>query len=247
VTSVQGSYAGARNDDGVRQRVLVVDDEVHIAEALATSLRHVGYDARAAYDGRDALTGAREWSPDLLLLDVMLPDMTGYDVCRELVMSGHDAGVIFLSARDEVSDRIRGFGVGADDYVTKPFSLEEVVARVRAVLLRRERSRRAEPQGAVLRYQDLELDDEKHLVTRAGSPVDLSPTEYTLLRFLLANPERVMSKEQILDHVWHYDFNGSGNVVETFVSTLRKKLDATGPRLIQTVRGFGYVLRADSR
>ncbi|MCA0329168.1 MAG: response regulator transcription factor [Actinobacteria bacterium] len=247
MTSVQGSYAGARVDDGVRQRVLVVDDEIHIAEALTTSLRHVGYDARAAHDGRAALEGAREWSPDLLLLDVMLPDMTGYDVCRELVMSGHDAGVIFLSARDEVGDRIRGFGVGADDYVTKPFSLEEVVARVRAVLLRRERGRTAEPQGAVLRYQDLELDDEKHLVTRAGSPVDLSPTEYTLLRFLLANPERVMSKEQILDHVWHYDFNGSGNVVETFVSTLRKKLDTTGPRLIQTVRGFGYVLRADSR
>jgi two-component system OmpR family response regulator len=234
-------------EDSGRQRVLVVDDEAHIADALTTALRHVGYDACAAYDGAGALDEVDRWSPHLLLLDVMLPDMSGYDVCRELIVSGHDAGVVFLSARDEVSDRIRGFGVGADDYVTKPFSLEEVLARVRAVLARRERGRVAGPAGPLLRYRDLELDDEKHLVTRAGGPVDLSPTEYTLLRFLMENPERVMSKDQILAHVWHYDFRGNGNVVETFVSTLRKKLDATGPRLVQTVRGFGYVLRADSR
>jgi two-component system OmpR family response regulator len=227
-----------------RHRVLVVDDEVFIAEALVTSLRHVGFDARPAFDGATALAAAADWSPDLLLLDVMLPDMSGYDVCRQLMMSGHDAGVIFLSARDEVSDRVRGFSVGADDYVTKPFSLEEVVARVRAVLLRRARGRSTGPE-LTLTYRDLVLDDERHLVTRAGVVVELSPTEYTLLRFLLQNPERVMSKAQILDHVWRYDFNGDTGVVETFVSLLRKKLNAAGPPLVQTVRGFGYVLRAE--
>ena len=234
-----------RVDEPARHRVLVVDDEPHIADALTVALRHVGYDARAAYDGTSALASAEAWSPDLLLLDVMLPDMSGYDVCRQLVLTGGGAG--FLSARDEVSDRIRGFGVGADDYVAKPFSLEEVLARVRAVLLRRERGRAPEAEDSVLRYQDLELDDDKHLVTRARVPIELSPTEYTLLRFLLQNAERVMSKEQILGHVWHYEFRGNGNVVETFVSTLRKKLALAGPNLIQTVRGFGYVLRADRR
>jgi two-component system, OmpR family, response regulator len=236
-----------RADEPARHRVLVVDDEPHIADALTVALRHVGYDARAVYDGTSALASAETWSPDLLLLDVMLPDMSGYDVCRQLVLTGGGAGVVFLSARDEVSDRIRGFGVGADDYVAKPFSLEEVLARVRAVLLRRERGRVPEAEDSVLRYEDLELDDDKHLVTRAGVPIELSPTEYTLLRFLLQNAERVMSKEQILGHVWHYEFRGNGNVVETFVSTLRKKLALAGPNLIQTVRGFGYVLRADRR
>lgn len=236
-----------RVDEPARHRVLVVDDEPHIADALTVALRHVGYDARAVYDGTSALASAEAWSPDLLLLDVMLPDMSGYDVCRQLVLTGGGAGVVFLSARDEVSDRIRGFGVGADDYVAKPFSLEEVLARVRAVLLRRERGRAPDAEDSVLRYQDLELDDDKHLVTRAGMPIELSPTEYTLLRFLLQNAERVMSKEQILGHVWHYEFRGNGNVVETFVSTLRKKLAMAGPNLIQTVRGFGYVLRADRR
>ena len=236
-----------RVDEPARHRVLVVDDEPHIADALTVALRHVGYDARAVYDGTAALASAQAWSPDLLLLDVMLPDMSGYDVCRQLVLTGGGSAVVFLSARDEVSDRIRGFGVGADDYVAKPFSLEEVLARVRAVLLRRERGRAPEAEDSVLRYQDLELDDDKHLVTRAGIPIELSPTEYTLLRFLLQNAERVMSKEQILGHVWHYEFRGNGNVVETFVSTLRKKLALAGPNLIQTVRGFGYVLRADRR
>jgi two-component system OmpR family response regulator len=179
-----------------------------------------------------------------VLLDVMLPDMTGYDVCRELVMAGDDVAVIFLSARDEVSDRVRGFSVGADDYVTKPFSLEEVVARVRAVLLRSNRGRAAS-DSSVLRYADLSLDDERHQVRRGDVPVELSPTEYSLLRFLLQNPERVMSKEQILDHVWRYDFGGDTGVVETFVSLLRRKLNAAGPPLVHTVRGFGYVLRRE--
>ena len=159
-------------------------------------------------------------------------------------MAGDDVAVIFLSARDEVSDRVRGFSVGADDYVTKPFSLEEVVARVRAVLLRRNRGRDA-AGSAVLRYADLSLDDERHQVRRGDVPVELSPTEYSLLRFLLQNPERVMSKEQILDHVWRYDFGGDTGVVETFVSLLRRKLNAAGPPLVHTVRGFGYVLRRE--
>jgi two-component system OmpR family response regulator len=234
-----------REGDGAgRQRLLVVDDEVHIAEALTASLRHAGFEVRPAFDGSSALSAAQEWAPDLLLLDVMLPDMSGYDVCRELIMAGSDAAVIFLSARDQVGDRIRGFGVGADDYVTKPFSLEEVIARVRAVLLRRSRGRVAEPEGSVFVFEDLRLDDDRHVVSRGGSVIDLSPTEYSLLRFLMQNPERVMSKAQIVDHVWRYDFQGDGNIVESFVSLLRKKLNATGPPLIQTVRGFGYVLRS---
>jgi two-component system OmpR family response regulator len=238
--------AGRQGTDPSRHRVLIVDDEVYIAEALVTSLRYAGFDGRATFTGAGALDSVADWSPDLLLLDVMLPDMSGYDVCRRMVMDGHDAGVIFLSARDEISDRVRGFSVGADDYVTKPFSLEEVVARVRAVLLRRSRGRTSAALAeATMRYSDLVLDDERHLVTRGDVAVDLSPTEYSLLRFLLQNPERVMSKAQILDHVWRYDFNGDAGVVETFVSLLRKKLNAAGPPLVQTVRGFGYVLRSE--
>jgi two-component system OmpR family response regulator len=242
---MSGVSPGVRvGDESARQRVLVVDDEVFIAEALVTSLRHVGFDVRAAFDGAGALASVQGWSPDVLLLDVMLPDMSGYDVCRELVMGGHDVGVIFLSARDEVSDRVRGFSVGADDYVTKPFSLEEVVARVRALLVRRMRGRSLGAADVRLRYADLTLDDERHLVTRGDRVIELSPTEYSLLRFLLQNPERVISKAQILDHVWRYDFGGDASVVETFVSLLRKKLSVAGPPLVQTVRGFGYVLRA---
>jgi len=228
------------------RRVLVVDDEPHIRTVLRGYLQADGYEVTEAADGEAAMVEIRDNPPDLVLLDVMLPDMTGYDVCRELVMAGDDVAVIFLSARDEVSDRVRGFSVGADDYVTKPFSLEEVVARVRAVLLRRNRNRgRDASTSAVLRYADLSLDDERHQVRRGEIPVELSPTEYSLLRFLLQNPERVMSKEQILDHVWRYDFGGDTGVVETFVSLLRRKLNAAGPPLVHTVRGFGYVLRRE--
>ncbi len=173
----------------------------------------------------------------------MLPDMSGFDVCRTLVTEGSNAGVIFLTARDGVSDRMQGFGVGADDYVPKPFSLEEVIARVRAVLRRRASHGHDPIEGNVFRYADLAMDDDQHLVRRGEHELDLSPTEYSLLRFLLQNAERVMSKAQILDHVWHYDFRGDAGVVETFISSLRKKLDVDGPPLIQTVRGFGYVLR----
>lgn len=234
--------------DPAAQRILIVDDEPFIADALKISLTHAGYEARVAHSGGAALSELESWQPDLLILDVMLPDMSGYDVCRELIVRGHDAGVIFLSARDEVSDRVRGFGVGADDYVTKPFSLEEIIARVRAVLLRRFRGRSAERSDAdVLRYEDLTIDDGRHVVQRGGVVLDLSPTEYSLLRFLLHNAERVMSKDQILDNVWHYDFRGDTGIVETFISLLRKKVHAAGPPLIHTVRGFGYVLRDGSQ
>lgn len=226
-----------------RRRVLVVDDEVFIAEALALALRHSGYETRCAFTGADALEQARGWAPDLMLLDVMLPDIEGYEVCRQLVGSGRQTAVIFLTARDDVPDRVRGFSVGGDDYVPKPFSLEEVVARVRAVLMRGPRGAAVPELDAALRYADLVLDDDAHTVTRAGVEIELSPTEYVLLRYLLQNPERVLSRGQILDHVWRYDFGGNAGVVETYVSLLRKKLDAHGPRLIQTVRGFGYVLR----
>jgi two-component system OmpR family response regulator len=228
---------------GSAPRILVVDDDTFIGEVLVTGLRHAGFDARAVGTGASALDESKVWIPDLLLLDVMLPDMTGFDVCRTLVTSGSDAGVIFLTARDEVSDRVRGFGVGADDYVVKPFSLEEVIARMRAVLGRRSRGTRVGSGTPILRYADLSMDDERHLVRRGEHVLDLSPTEYSLLRFLLHNAERVMSKHQILDQVWHYDFGGDAGVVETFISSLRKKLNAMGPPLIQTVRSFGYVLR----
>ncbi len=240
---VSRSGAGSSGPDA--QRVLVIDDEAFIADVLVAALRHGGYQARSEGTGADALLAAKEWHPDLLLLDVMLPDMTGYDVCRGLVTSGSDAGVIFLTARHDVSDRVRGFGVGADDYVLKPFSLEEVLARVRAVLNRRNKSRTSADDNAVLRYGDVTLDDRRHLVTRGDHEVDLSPTEYSLLRYLMDNAEQVMSKPQILDNVWRYDFRGDPSVVETFISSLRKKLNQRGPAVIHTVRGFGYVLRSD--
>lgn len=239
--SAAGPFRGA--SDVARRRVLIVDDEVFIAEALALALRHVGYDTRCVFTGTDALEQAKGWSPDLMLLDVMLPDMEGYDVCRELIGSGRQTAVIFLTARDDVPDRVRGFSVGADDYVPKPFSLEEVAARVRAVLQRGPRGAPVPEMDASLRYADLVLDDDAHTVARAGVEIDLSPTEYLLLRYLLQNAERVLSRSQILDQVWRYDFGGNAGVVETYVSLLRKKLDVHGPRLIQTVRGFGYVLR----
>jgi two-component system OmpR family response regulator len=222
-------------------RVLVVEDEPYIGDVLVAGLTRAGFDTRTTTTGKDALAEVDAWQPDLLLLDVMLPDMTGYDVCRSLVGSGHNAGVIFLTARDDVADRIRGFGVGADDYVAKPFSLEEVVARVRAVLNRRGSG--GPSTSTTLRYADIAMDDDRHQVTRGGAELQLSPTEYSLLRFLLSNPERVVSKAQILDHVWSYDFGGDGGVVETFISSLRRKLNALGPPIIKTVRGFGYSLQ----
>lgn len=224
-------------------RVLVVDDEAFIADALVQSLRFSGFEAQGAATGADALAVVRAWAPDLLLLDVMLPDMTGYDVCRLLAQDGpRSAGVIFVSGKDAVVDRLQGFSVGADDYVTKPFSLEEVVARVRAVLARRQPT--PHESEDVLAFADLRMDEKRHTVTRGSRDLELSPTEYSLLRYFLLNPERVLAKHQILDHVWKYDFNGDAGVVETFISQLRKKLGQPG--IIRTVRGFGYALRAES-
>jgi two-component system, OmpR family, response regulator len=223
----------------VDARILVVDDEENITYLLSSALGHFGFDVEVARTGREAIDSARETSPHLILLDVMLPDLDGFEVVRRLREGGVRVPVLFLTARDAVEDKVRGLTLGGDDYVTKPFSLEEVMARVQAML------RRAgmKVSNAQVSFADLEMDDDAHLVTRAGTPVDLSPTEYKLLRFFLLNPGRVLSRAQILDHVWEYDFGGESGVVETYVSYLRRKLDALGPPLLQTVRGVGYVLR----
>ncbi|HUH06451.1 MAG TPA: response regulator transcription factor [Egibacteraceae bacterium] len=223
-------------------RILVVDDEENITFLLSTALRHFGFDVEVASDGRSALQSVRKDAPDLILLDVMLPDVDGFEVCKRLRADGIATPVLFLTARDGAGEAVRGLTLGGDDYVTKPFSLEEVVARVHA-LLRRAGHR---DQSATLRLADLEMDDDAHIVRRAGEVIDLSPTEYDLLRFLLANAGRVLSKAQILDHVWDYDFGGSAAVVETYVSYLRKKIDRFDPPLLHTVRGVGYAIRVPS-
>ena len=225
-------------------RVLVVDDEPTITELLRTTLRYVGFDVRTAASGREALSEAADFGPELVILDVMLPDVDGFEVCRRLRDGGLLAPVLFLTARDATEDKVHGLTLGGDDYVTKPFSLEEVVARVRAVL---RRSRAQVPAGTRLTYEDLEMDEDGHQVWRAGEPVDLSPTEFRLLRYLLLNAGRVLSKAQILDHVWQYDFGGEATVVETYISYLRKKIDRLDPPLIQTLRGIGYSLRLPTR
>jgi two-component system OmpR family response regulator len=218
-------------------RVLVVDDEPAIADLVATTLRYEGFETQTVGDGRAALSAAETFRPDLLVLDVMLPDLDGFEVQRKLIDRGLRVPVLFLTARDATEDKVRGLRTGADDYVTKPFSLEELVARIRAILRR--------TQGATeidrLVLQDLEMDEVAHEVFRAGEPVDLTPTEFALLRYFLLNPRRVLSKEQILDHVWHYDFGGDASIVETYVSYLRRKMGE--PLMLHTVRGVGYVLR----
>jgi len=226
--------------EGPSQRILVVDDEPNITDLVATVLRYEGFEVDVAANGWDALRKATEFGPDLVVLDVMLPDRDGFEVQQRLRDRGMGVPVIFLSARDASEDKIRGLTLGGDDYVTKPFSLEELVARIRTVLRRTSGSRTGSGQ---VRFADLEMDDDSHEVRRGSSLIDLRPTEYKLLRFLLLNPKRVLSKQQILDHVWNYDFGGDSNVVETYISYLRKKIDSTGPRLIHTVRGVGYVLR----
>ena len=221
-------------------RVLVVDDEPSIVDAVATSLRYEGFEVDEASTGRAALSSAQERAPDLIVLDVMLPDLDGLEVTRRLRADGIRVPILFLTARDAVEDKIAGLTVGGDDYVTKPFSLAEVVARVRAIL---RRAGAEESDDGHLRFADVEMDEESHEVWRGGNAIQLTATEFSLLRFFLLNPRRVLSKSQILDHVWHYDFGGDPNVVETYVSYLRKKLDAHGPSLIQTIRLVGYALR----
>ncbi|CAK7282308.1 MULTISPECIES: response regulator transcription factor [Streptomyces] len=229
--------------DGTPLRVLVVDDDPDLAEVLTGALRYEGWEVRAAADGTAALAAARELRPDAVVLDVMLPDMDGLAVLRGLHASQPDVCVLFLTARDAVEDRIAGLTAGGDDYVTKPFSLEEVVARLRGLLRRAGMARRPEEEEAGLVVGDLVMDEDAREVTRSGELIELSPTEFELLRFLMRNPRRVLSKAQILDRVWSYDFGGRAHVVELYISYLRKKIDAGRAPMIHTVRGAGYVIK----
>ncbi|GAA2497997.1 response regulator transcription factor [Actinocorallia cavernae] len=230
--------------DGTALRVLVVDDDPDLAEVLTGALRYEGWQVRAAGDGAAALAAARELTPDAVVLDVMLPDMDGFTVLRRLHETQPEVCVLYLTARDAVEDRIAGLTAGGDDYVTKPFSLEEVVARLRGLLRRAGMARRPEPaEDPGLVVGDLVMDEDAREVTRAGQLIELSPTEFELLRFLMRNPRRVLSKAQILDRVWSYDFGGRAHVVELYISYLRKKIDAGREPMIHTVRGAGYVLK----
>jgi Response regulators consisting of a CheY-like receiver domain and a winged-helix DNA-binding domain len=222
-------------------RLLVVEDEPNILELLAASLRFAGFGVQTASSGLDAVAAAQRHRPDLIVLDVMLPDMDGFDVVRRLRSGGAHTPVVFLTARDATEDKIRGLTLGGDDYVTKPFSLEEVIARIRAVLRRTSGDAQLPPPR--MTFADIELDEESHEVWRGGAQVSLSPTEFKLLRYFMANAGRVLSKAQILDHVWDYDFRGDAGIVESYVSVLRRKIDNREPRLIHTLRGVGYVLR----
>jgi two-component system OmpR family response regulator len=223
-------------------RLLVVDDEPNIVELLSASLRFSGFEVTTAQSGREALDLVPKVRPDLVVLDVMMPGMDGFSVVKQLRGNGVQVPVLFLTARDATEDRVAGLTLGGDDYVTKPFSLEEVVARIRAVL-RRTGGPQAGQASTKLSLADIELDDETHEVWKAGKLVSLSPTEFQLLHYFLANQGRVLSKAQILDHVWAYDFGGDANVVESYVSYLRRKVDTTEPRLLHTIRGVGYVMR----
>ena len=224
------------------QRILVVDDESSISDLISTSLRFVGFDVRTAANGAQALQIAEEFKPHAMVLDVMLPDLDGFEVCKQIRNEGVEAGVLFLTAKDGMDDKVKGLTLGGDDYMTKPFSLEELVARLRA-LLRRTGVTQIDQDEEKIRFADLELDEATHEVRRAGQLLDLSPTEFLLIRYLLINADRVVSKSQILDHVWQYDFRGDAGIVETYISYLRKKIDIFEPPLIHTIRGVGYRLR----
>jgi len=220
------------------QRILVVDDERSIVDAVATALRYEGYEVEEAFSGREALDAAVREEPDLIVLDWMLPDVEGIEVGRRLRARGFRSAILFLTAKDGTENKVEALRAGGDDYVTKPFSLAEIVARTQAIL----RRTAGELPGDVLAFADLTLDEARHEVRRAGRPVALTATEFNLLRYFLLNPRRVLSKSQILQNVWRYDFGGNSNVVETYVSYLRRKLDAAGPPLIRTVRQAGYML-----
>jgi two-component system OmpR family response regulator len=221
-------------------RILVVDDEPNIVDVVSMALRFQGFTVETAGTGAEALAAVTAFKPHLIVLDVMLPDMEGFDVAQRLGAQRARVPIIFLTARDATDDKIRGLTLGGDDYVTKPFSLEELVARIRSIL---RRSGLAEPESSRLTFEDIELDEDAHEVSRAGNNVELTATEYRLLRYLMLNPRRVLTRTQLLEHVWEYDFGGDARVLETYVSYLRKKLDVYGPPLIHTVRGVGYALR----
>jgi two-component system, OmpR family, response regulator len=227
--------------DGTPLRVLVVDDEVNIAELVGMALRYEGFEVTLAHTGTKAVSAAKSSGPDAVVLDMMLPDFDGLEVLRRMRAADPDVPVLFLTARDAVEDRVAGLTAGGDDYVTKPFSLEELVARLRG-LMRRAGARRAE-SSSVLVVGDLELDEDSHEVRRSGEEISLTATEFELLRYLMRNPKRVLSKAQILDRVWNYDFGGQANVVELYISYLRKKIDAGREPMIHTMRGAGYVLK----
>lgn len=230
-----------RRPDGTPIRVLTVDDEPSLMELLAMAMRYEGWEVSTAASGTEAVRVAREVSPDAIVLDMMLPDFDGLEVMRRVRAELPDVPVIFLTAKDGVHDRINGLTAGGDDYVTKPFSLEEVIARLRG-LLRRSGATTARPDSQLV-VGDLLLDEDSHEVTRGGQPISLTATEFELLRYLMRNPKRVLSKAQILDRVWSYDFGGQANVVELYISYLRKKIDANREPMIHTMRGAGYVLR----
>ena len=220
--------------------MLVVDDEPNIVDVVAMALRFQGFAVESAGSGRDALAAVRSFDPHLMVLDIMLPDMEGFEVAERLGAQRATLPIIFLTARDDTDDKVRGLTIGGDDYVTKPFSLEELVARIRSIL---RRSGLAEADSSRLVFEDLELDEDAHEVMRGGSHVDLTATEYRLLRYLMLNPRRALTRAQMLEHVWDYVFGGDARVLETYVSYLRKKLDVHGAPLIHTVRGVGYALR----
>ena len=220
------------------RRILVVDDEQSIVDAVATALRYEGYQVAEASNGRDALTAIAKYEPDLVVLDWMLPDIEGIEVGRRLRAQGFKTAVLFLTAKDETENKVEALRAGGDDYVTKPFSLAEIVARIQAIL----RRSAGDLPGDILRYADLVLDESRHEVHRGKAKIEFTATEFALLRYFMLNPRRVLTKGQILQNVWRYDFGGNSNVVETYISYLRKKLDAAGPPLIKTVRQAGYML-----
>ena len=230
-----------RHPDGTPVRVLVVDDEASLTELLSMALRFEGCEVRIAADGLTAVRTSRDFRPDVVVLDVMLPDIDGMEVLRRLRAEDEDVPVLFLTARDAVDDRIAGITAGGDDYVTKPFSLEEVIARLRGLI--RRSTVLTGRSDAALTVGDLVLDEDSHEVFRAGESINLTATEFELLRYLMRNPRRVLSKAQILDRVWNYDFGGQANVVELYISYLRKKVDAGRLPMIHTLRGAGYVLK----
>jgi len=231
--------------DGTPIRAVVVDDEQSLTELLSMTLRYEGWDVRVASNGQTALSSIREFRPDVIVLDIMLPDIDGINVLTRLRADGIETPILFLTAKDSLDDRIAGLTIGGDDYVTKPFSLEEVVARLRG-LIRRTSLLAGEGEESFLTVGDLTLDEESYEVQRGGVPIELTATEFKLLRLLMRNQRRVLSKEQILDRVWSYDFDGKSSVVEIYISYLRKKIDSLGPAMIHTVRGVGYTLKVPS-